>query len=202
MSYGLQWPTRTRHHHHANASGQTTDRKQVEYRYDPQGIRFIATDYSYDLQTSNFILQTSTEYLIDHSNFTGYAQTIIETTKDSLSNHQGASLTPTPRRSHANNNRLRSHNRRAYIFHHTHFRPRRARLNASPLRTAAAIAQVYTYSAYGELLAHHNSPWFEPHVSSLTPHLCSLQRRPLDKQTGMYNFRARCTSRAMAVSRG
>jgi RHS repeat-associated protein len=56
--------------------------------------------------------------------------------------------------------------------------------------SAAAIAQVFTYSAYGELLAIHNgSGLLTPHTSSLTAYLYNGEG--FDTRTGLYNMRAR-----------
>ncbi|MFN9435070.1 MAG: RHS repeat-associated core domain-containing protein, partial [Planctomycetota bacterium] len=55
---------------------------------------------------------------------------------------------------------------------------------------AAAIAQVFTYSAYGDLLAIHNgSGTLQPLTSSLTSVLYNGEG--FDARTGLYNMRAR-----------
>ncbi|MFN6160822.1 MAG: RHS repeat domain-containing protein, partial [Planctomycetota bacterium] len=62
---------------------------------------------------------------------------------------------------------------------------------------AAAIAQVFTYSAYGELLAIHNgSGTLQPLTSSLTSVLYNGEG--LDARTGLYNMRARWYSASNA----
>ena len=62
---------------------------------------------------------------------------------------------------------------------------------------AAAIAQVFTYSAYGELLAIHNgSGLLTPNTSSLTANLYNGEG--LDARTGLYNMRARWYSASSA----
>ncbi|MFK7738565.1 MAG: hypothetical protein AB8B50_21250 [Pirellulaceae bacterium] len=59
---------------------------QVVYEYGSSGIRISAAEYedtnSDGVFESSELVQT-TEYLIDQRNHTGYAQTIVETTKDS-----------------------------------------------------------------------------------------------------------------------
>ena len=60
----------------APASGAKT---RVDYRYDSSSIRISATEFadaSGDGAFSASEQTSTTEYLIDHSNFTGYAQTI------------------------------------------------------------------------------------------------------------------------------
>ena len=179
-----------------DGSGQITDRKQVEYRYDPQGIRFIASDYIYNLQTSNFLLQTSTEYLIDHANFTGYQQTIIETTKNASGQttkrtsytygldeitQTTTTLDPTTGAPTSST---------THTFAHDGHGSTRVLFDA-----AAAIAQIYTYSAYGELLAIHNNLGTpQPLTSPLTTLLYNGES--FDLTTGLYNFRARWYSSA------
>jgi RHS repeat-associated protein len=62
---------------------------------------------------------------------------------------------------------------------------------------AATIAQVFTYSAYGELLAIQNgSGLLTPNTSSLTAYLYNGEG--LDARTGLYNMRARWYSASNA----
>ena len=175
-----------------SSSGNVTARTQVEYRYDKHGIRFIATDYAFDPQTSNVQLQASTEYLIDHNNFTGYAQTILETVKN-------AAGQPTKRTTYTfgqdeltqtvsdidPNSGLPSPVS-SLIFGHDGHGSTRVLFDA-----AAAITQVFTYSAYGELLAIHNGTGLN--VTSQASPLTSVlyNGESIDSRTGLYNFRAR-----------
>jgi RHS repeat-associated protein len=62
---------------------------------------------------------------------------------------------------------------------------------------AATIAQVFTYSAYGELLAIHNSSGLlTPNTSPLTAYLYNGEG--IDTRTGLYNMRARWYSASNA----
>jgi RHS repeat-associated protein len=62
---------------------------------------------------------------------------------------------------------------------------------------AAAIAQVFTYSAYGDLLAIHNgSGLLTPNTSALTAYLYNGEG--VDARTGLYNMRARWYSASNA----
>ncbi|XZE20921.1 putative Ig domain-containing protein [Pirellulaceae bacterium SH449] len=192
MSYGLKGQLERVVTTTSDGSDTFTGRTQVEYRYDPRGIRFIATDYSYDLQTSSFELQGSTEYLIDHHNFTGYAQTVLETSK----NAEGQTT-----------------KRISYTFGHDEITQTVSEIDPSSgsvvstethtfghdgkgstrvlLDTAAAIAQIFTYSAYGELLGLHNASGqnLTTQVSPLTSQLYNGEA--FDARTGLYNMRAR-----------
>lgn len=144
-----------------NGSGTVTARKQVEYRYDPQGIRFIATD-TVDTNLATPAVDGSptgsTEYLIDHSNFTGYQQTVIETVKNAagqvikrISYTFGSDeITQTVSTIDPNSGSVVSTEN--YTFGHDGHGSVRVLFEA-----AAAIAQVFTFAAYGELLSIHNS---------------------------------------------
>jgi RHS repeat-associated protein len=175
-----------------SSSGNVTARTQVEYRYDMHGIRFIATDYAFDPQTSNFQLQTSTEYLIDQSNFTGYAQTILETVKNAAGQTTKRTsytfgmdeITQTVSDIDPNLQLITQSSTLA--FGHDGHGSTRVLYGA-----AAAIAQVFTYSAYGELLAIHNNAGanLTSQASPLTSVLYNGES--IDSRTGLYNFRAR-----------
>lgn len=173
-------------------SGNVTARTQVEYRYDEHGIRFIATDYAFDPQTSNFQLQTSTEYLIDHNNFTGYAQAILETVKNAAGQTTKRTtytfgqdeLTQTVSDIDPNLQLITQSS--TLTFGHDGHGSTRVLYGA-----AVALGQVFTYSAYGELLAIHNGIGLN--VTSQASPLTSVlyNGESLDSRTGLYNFRAR-----------
>ncbi len=192
MSYGLSGQLERVMTTTQDGNGQTTDHKQVEYRYDPQGIRFIASDYAYNDQTATFTLATSTEYLIDHANFTGYQQTIIETTKNAagqttkrISYTYGLDEITQTTTAIDPASGLQSQASSLTFAHDGHGSTRVL------FEAAAVIAQVYTYSAYGELLALHNS--LGSNLTSQASPLTSVlyNGESLDPTTGLYNFRAR-----------
>jgi RHS repeat-associated protein len=144
-------------------SGATVnERKRVQYRYDDQGIRFLSIEATDANKDGDFIDAgepgDTTEYLIDHQNATGYAQTITELVKN-------ASGQPTKRTT--------------YIFGTDEITQTVATLNPSTglvtgtpvtltfghdghgsvrvlFDTLGAISQIATYSAYGQMLAVHN----------------------------------------------
>lgn len=176
----------------SDGSDTVTGRTQVEYRYDPRGIRFIATDYVYNFQASDFELRSSTEYLIDHHNFTGYAQTILETSKNAegqitkqISYTFGHDeITQTVSEIDPSSGSVVS--TETHAFGHDGKGSTRVLLDS-----AAAIAQIFTYSAYGELLGLHNA--LGQNLTTLVSPLTSVlyNGEAIDARTGLYNMRAR-----------
>ncbi len=175
-----------------DGSGTITSRNQVQYRYDTSGMRFIVTDSSAPPQTPDaWSVQSSTEYLIDRANMTGYEQTIIETVKnatgqatkrtsttfglDEITQQVTAIAPGTGQETQVSN----------VTFGHDGHGSVRALFVA-----AAAIAQAVTYSSYGELLAIHNGSGVRlANNASLTNVLYNGES--LDGRTGLYNLRAR-----------
>jgi RHS repeat-associated protein len=166
----------------------------VDYRYNPQGIRFIAVDWNDANLDGTFAVGERTgsvEYLIDNSNFTGYQQTILETVKNATGQatkritytfgldeitQTVSELDPTSQLITQSSTLTYGHDGKGSV---------RVLFEAS-----AAIAQVFTYSAYGELLAIHNSSGtLQPLGSSLTSVLYNGEG--YDTRTGLYNMRAR-----------
>ena len=187
-------------------SGATvTARTQVEYRYDNSGLRFVAIDSTdSNLLTPGIerIENGRTEYLLDHANMTGYGQTIIETVKN-------ASGQATKRTSFtigtdeitqtvstldpATGNVTATE---TLTFGHDGHGSTRALFGA-----LAAIAQVFTYSAYGEFLAIHNGAGVRDPINGGTASTLAnpagaetsqlYNGESIDARTGLYNFRAR-----------
>ena len=185
-----------------NGSGTVTGRSRVDYRYTPQGIRTISVDWTDANLDGTFAAGERTgsvEYLIENANFTGYQQTILETVKNAagqatkritytfgVDEITQTTTLPLPGGGEGwgeGETLTFAHDGRGSV---------RALFGA-----AAAIAQVYTYSAYGELLAIHNgSGTLQPLASSLTSVLYNGEG--LDARTGLYNMRARWYSAANA----
>ncbi len=182
-------------------NGQTIDRKQVEYRYDPQGIRFIATDYVYNSQTSTSPLQLPPNILIDHANFTGYHKPSSRPPKTPQVKPRNASVTPTPRRNHPNHNRHRSKLTAYYSKLNAYLRPRRPRLNSRPLRIRRS------HRASLHLLRLRRTPRSAQFLgSNLTsqphPSRLPLQRQSLDPTTASTTSEPAGTQQATEGSRG
>ena len=73
-----------------NSAGTLTRQELVVYAYDAMGIR-VSAHHSIDanpdpLVPNGFESSTTTEYLVDHHNFTGYQQVIRETEQDADGN--------------------------------------------------------------------------------------------------------------------
>ncbi len=194
LSYGLGGQLERVVTTNSNGSGVVSARSQVEYGYDNTGVRFIAiesTDSSPSTPAFDRVENGRTEYLIDHASLTGYQQTIIETVKNAAG---------------------QSTRRTSYTFGTdeitqtvSNLDPATGNVNATETLTfghdghgstrvlfgaAAAIAQIYTYSAYGELLAVHNALG---QAQALTSTMTSMlyNGEAIDSRTGLYNFRAR-----------
>jgi RHS repeat-associated protein len=176
----------------SSTSGNVTARTQVRYRYDTGGLRFIAIDATAPASTPDtWTVQSSTEYVLDRMNATGYGQAIIETNK----NASGQAIKRTSYTfgqdeiaqtvTEIDPTTGAVTPRETLTFGHDGHGSVRAVLGA-----AAAISQIYTYSAYGELLAIHNAAG---QLQSPTSSLTTLQYNgeSFDSRTGLYNFRAR-----------
>ena len=182
-----------------------TARTQVEYRYDNSGLRFLAIDSTDSNLTTLGIERIEngrTEYLLDHMNFTGYGQTIIETVKNEFGQatkrtsftigtdeitQTVSTLNPTTGAVTATE---------TLTFGHDGHGSTRALFGA-----LAANVQVYTYSAYGEFLAIHNGSGVRDITNGGTASTLAnpagaktsllYNGESIDKSTGLYNFRAR-----------
>ena len=143
-----------------NASNAVTSRTKVDYGYTTQGIRSVSVDWGDSNLNGTFEMGEktgSTEYLIDGNNHTGYAQTIAETTKNAAGlatkrivytygtdeiNQTVSLIDPSTQAITQTSTVTFTHDAHSSV---------RALTDA-----AGAIAQVYIYAAYGELIAIHN----------------------------------------------
>jgi RHS repeat-associated protein len=202
MSYGLAGQLERVVTTTSNGSGTVTGRTRVDYRYTPQGIRTISVDWTDANLDGTFAAGERTgsvEYLIENANFTGYQQTILETVKNAagqatkritytfgVDEITQTTTLPLPGGGEGWGEG------ETLTFAHDGKGSVRALFGA-----AAAIAQVFTYTAYGELLAIHNgSGTLQPLTSSLTSVLYNGEG--LDARTGLYNMRARWYSASNA----
>ena len=176
----------------SDGSGRPTSRAQVQYRYDTSGMRFIAINSTAPVQNADaWSVETSTEYLIDRANMTGYEQTLIETVKNAAGQTTKRTsytfgmdeISQTTSEIDPGSQTITQSS--TVVFGHDGHGSVRTLFGA-----AAAIAQAVTYSSYGELLSIHNGLGLrQPNQSSLTNVLYNGEA--LDSQTGLYNFRAR-----------
>ncbi|MBM3967451.1 MAG: hypothetical protein FJ308_20710, partial [Planctomycetes bacterium] len=171
------------------------ERTRVDYRYDPQGIRFISLDWRDANLNGEFSAGERTgsvEYVIEHANHTGHQQTILETHKNAdgqaikrISYTFGldeiTQTTTTPREDGTQG----WGEGETLTFGHDGRGSIKVLLGAN-----AAIAQCLTYSAYGELIAIHNGLGvIEQPTSNMTTMLYNGEA--YDMRTGLYNMRAR-----------
>ena len=202
MSYGLTGQLERVITETKNGSNVVTARTQVEYRYDASGLRCVAVDSSDSNLTTTGIERVEngrTEYLLDHNNATGYGQTVIETVKNSAGQAtQRTSFTfgadeITQTVSTLNPSTGAVTATATHALGHDGHGSVRVLFDA-----AAAVNQVFTYSAYGEFLAIHNGAGVRTSGTAaalaspgdaLTKQLYNGEN--LDSRTGLYNFRAR-----------
>ncbi|MFN9437388.1 MAG: RHS repeat-associated core domain-containing protein, partial [Planctomycetota bacterium] len=201
MSYGLAGQLERVVTTTSNGSGTVTGRTRVDYRYTPQGIRTISVDWTDANLDGTFVSGERTgsvEYLIENANFTGYQQTILETVKNAAGQATKRitytfgtdEITQTVTQIDPSSQLITQSS--TLTFAHDGKGSVRALFGA-----AAAIAQVFTYSAYGELLAIHNgSGLLTPNTSALTAYLYNGEG--FDARTGLYNMRARWYSSSNA----
>ena len=171
------------------------ERTRVDYRYDPQGIRFISVDWKDANLNGEFSAGERTgsvEYVIEHANHTGHQQTILETYKNAdgqaikrISYTFGldeiTQTTTTPREDGAQG----WGEGETLTFGHDGRGSVKVLFGAN-----AAIAQWLTYSAYGELIAIHNGLGaIQQPASNRTSMLYNGEA--YDMRTGLYNMRAR-----------
>jgi RHS repeat-associated protein len=205
MSYGLSGQLENVVTTTSNGSGVVSARTQVEYRYDNTGVRFIAIESSDSTPSTvqfDRVENGRTEYLIDHMNMTGYQQTILETVKNPSGQATKRTsytfgmdeITQTVSNLDPSTGNVTS--TETLTFGHDGHGSVRALFGA-----AAALVQVFTYSAYGEFLAIHNGAGVRDAINGGTASTLANQAgaktsllyngESLDTRTGLYNFRAR-----------
>jgi RHS repeat-associated protein len=161
MAYDLQGQLASVVNETYNAQGQLTWRNRVSYEYNPEGIRFLAveaTDSNLDGTFSPNETTGSTEYLIDMNNITGLSQTLMETEKNAAGQpirresytFGGDGITQTVTQLNPTTGAPTSTATHAFL--HDGHGSVRALVDA-----ATTIVQVYTYGAFGDLLAIHNA---------------------------------------------
>ncbi|TWT88075.1 RHS repeat-associated core domain-containing protein [Stieleria varia] len=115
------------------------------------------TSLSADPNTETWSLKSETSFLADHHNYTGYTQTIRETTYDDQGNvvktiDYTFGHDEIAQRVVDTNDQGQVTNDQLHIFGHDGHGSVRVLYDAS-----AAIAQVFTFAAYGEMIALHNA---------------------------------------------
>lgn len=176
----------------ADSAGVVQARTSVEYRYDHAGVRFVATDRT-DTDLNTPAVEGSptgkVEYLVDHHNFTGYAQAIAEISKNA-SDQMIKRLAYTYgldeiTQSTTDYNAGTPSTTSTLTFGHDARGSVRALFDDN-----AVLSQAFVFSAYGNLLGVANgSGSLLAHTEALTTILYNGES--YDSRTGLYNFRAR-----------
>ncbi len=144
-----------------NGSNVVTSRTRVDYDYTSTGIRSLSVDWN-DANLNNSFATSertgSVEYLVDSTNHTGYAQTIVETTKNAAGvatkrivyTYGSDEISQTTYLPPAGGGAGWNAGTTLTFSHDAHTSVRML------TDAAGAMAQVFTYAAYGELIAIHN----------------------------------------------
>jgi RHS repeat-associated protein len=140
-----------------DGSGVLNSRERTSYEYDSKSFRVKLTNENDSLLDGNYAETSTTEFLADHHNHTGYTQTIRETTTEN-----GLTLTTDytfghdeiAQRKHGDD--IDGNNvEQTLVFGHDGHGSVRVLYDLSG--TAATIAQALTFAAYGQMLAVHGS---------------------------------------------
>lgn len=144
-----------------NGSNAVTSRTRVDYDYTSTGIRSLSVDWN-DANLNNSFATSertgSVEYLVDSTNHTGYTQTIVETTKNAAGvatkrivyTYGSDEISQTTYLPPSGGGAGWNAGTTLTFSHDAHTSVRML------TDAAGAIAQVFTYAAYGELIAIHN----------------------------------------------
>ena len=137
-----------------SASGGKT---VTSYEYDSKGIRVASTTKTDADGNGSFESEVRTEHLVDHRNHTGYAQTIRETETDLLTGNVTKTIDYTFGQDEISQT-VTLYNAdgsvastETHIFGHDGHGSVRVLYDMT-----AAIAQLYSFDAYGNMLAVHN----------------------------------------------
>ncbi|MCA9078376.1 MAG: putative Ig domain-containing protein [Planctomycetaceae bacterium] len=148
-------------------SGNLSSRERVEYDYDHRSHRVISISSSdADLNGSFETAGETTTYLVDHNNFTGYPQTIVEIAKDSTGT-ETKRVTYTFGHDEISQTTVDASGTETLTFGHD------GHGNVRVLTDfAATVAQFLIYDAYGQLIAILNGSG--THISGGNGNLADL----------------------------
>jgi RHS repeat-associated protein len=194
MRYGLMGQLESAITERLDATGTVQSRNQIEYRYGPQGLRYLSVESNdSQLATSSFDRSEigHVAYVIEASSLTGFGQSILETEFDAsgvairrTSYTFGKDLI-TETVTDFDSNTGASIESTTWSFGHDGKGTARVLYDAS-----SVLSQIFTYTAYGELLAIHNgSGVLQAPGTHLTSMLYNGER--FDSVIGRYNMRAR-----------
>ena len=168
-----------------DASGVLNSRERTSYEYDARSFRVELTNESDAALDGNFTLSSTTQFLASHRNHTSYAQTLRETKFDTDGNvieitdytfgDDEISQTVTDENG----------NSATHIFGHDGHGSVRVLYDV-----AGVIAQAFTFSAYGTMIALHNATAQSIAVSSRLTSL-GYSGETFDAKVGQQYLRAR-----------
>ena len=168
-----------------DVSGVLNSRERTSYEYDRRSFRIGLTNETDAALDGNFTLFSTTEFLASHRNATGYTQTLRETTFDANGNitktidytfgDDEISQTVTDE----NGNTV------THLFGHDGHGSVRVLYDL-----AGVISQVFTFSAYGEMVTIHNA---SAQSVAITGRLSSIgySGETFDAKVGQQYLRAR-----------
>ena len=169
FTYNLQGRMSTVVNEGYDASGTLTSRERTSYEYDGKSYRVKLTNETDAALDGNFTLDSITEFLANHGNKTGYAQTLRESKFDSNGNltkqidytFGDDEIAQRVREFDAAGNVTSD---QTLVFGHDGHGNVRVLYDLTG--AATKIIQVFTFSAYGEMIALHNATVQSVAVSS------------------------------------
>jgi RHS repeat-associated protein len=192
FTYDLQGNMKTASVDTRSSSGALLNREMLTYGYDANGIRVSALDQIDGNGDGTWDQQALTEYLNDPENFTGYSQVLRETHTDATTGQIskvvdytfGLSGLAQTVRTYANGQVA---NTQTNVFGYDGHGSVRVLTDLS-----AAVAQIYVYDAYGNMLAIYSGTrgfMGNNGADAITSLLYSGEQ--FDPQMGMQYLRAR-----------
>ena len=185
FTYNLQGRMASVTNEDYDASGVLNSRERTSYEYDASSFRVELTNESDAALDGNFTLSSTTQFLASHRNHTGYTQTLRETKFDADGNvikttdytfgDDEISQTVTDE----NGNAV------THTFGHDGHGSVRVLYDV-----AGVIAQAFTFSAYGTMVALHNATAQSIAVSSRLTSL-GYSGETFDAKVGQQYLRAR-----------
>jgi RHS repeat-associated protein len=157
FTYGLDGSQQSVTTEQRDAQGVTTSKTKIEYSYDSQGIRVGSREWEAQVGAPEaWLLRSSTQFLFDDHNLTGYAQAISEVQADAFGQpiKRIVYTFGTDEISQSTYHFVNGSWSNATVERFGHD----ARGSVRVLYDVqSAIRQIYSYSAYGELWAIHNA---------------------------------------------
>lgn len=177
------------------SGGSQISEEIVEYEYDHNGIR-VETHHTEDTNNDGTLeVDETTTHLVDHDNFTGYAQTIEEVTYDNLAQAEKARRIYTLGHdiiSQFTKNSTYTSGLNTVFLYDGHGSTRILTDMTAGIATYNSIKQIFKYDAYGQSLgfdanAALTSILYSGEWTDATIGRQYLRARFYDMQTGTFN---------------